>query len=126
ATPSILKFVMSVVNKSQIGVPTLMTCLVYLNRVRSRTSSFLNFQPSCPHRIFLAALILAAKYVNDASPMNKRWARYSSMRAVPKLIFSLAEINRMEIDLLRLLDWDLRISIEDLYCQIRPLMPTVR
>ncbi|KAJ2402302.1 PHO85 cyclin-1 [Coemansia sp. RSA 2559] len=47
------------------------------------------------------------KYLNDASPKNKYWARYSTM-------FTVAEVNLMEKQLLFLLDFDLRIDNEDL------------
>ncbi|KAI9500482.1 hypothetical protein BX070DRAFT_60795 [Coemansia spiralis] len=59
------------------------------------------------HRIFLATLIVAGKYLNDASPKNKYWARYST-------VFTVAEVNLMEKQLLFLLDFDLRIDNEDL------------
>jgi G1/S-specific cyclin PLC1 len=41
------------------------------------------------HRVFLATLIVAAKYLNDSSPKNKHWTRYAA-------IFSLAEVSLME------------------------------
>lgn len=53
------------------------------------------------HRVFLAALISAAKYLNDSSPKNKHWQRYCTH-------FSLPEVNLMEKQLLYLLDYNLR------------------
>ncbi|KAJ1814622.1 PHO85 cyclin-1, partial [Coemansia sp. RSA 2599] len=47
------------------------------------------------------------KYLNDASPKNKYWARYST-------VFTVAEVNLMEKQLLFLLDFDLRIDNQDL------------
>ncbi|KAJ2361994.1 PHO85 cyclin-1, partial [Coemansia sp. RSA 2610] len=47
------------------------------------------------------------KYLNDASPKNKYWARYST-------VFTVAEVNLMEKQLLFLLDFDLRIDNSDL------------
>jgi hypothetical protein len=59
------------------------------------------------HRIFLATLIVAAKYLNDQSPKNKHWSAHST-------IFSIGEVNLMEKQLLSLLDFDLRITEADL------------
>lgn len=66
------------------------------------------------HRIFLATLIVAGKYLNDASPKNKYWARYST-------VFTVAEVNLMEKQLLYLLDFDLRIDNDDLNVAVSTL-----
>ncbi|KAG0375172.1 hypothetical protein BGX24_009440 [Mortierella sp. AD032] len=59
------------------------------------------------HRVFLASLIVAAKYLNDQSPKNKHWSAHST-------VFSVGEVNLMEKQLLALLDFDLRITEADL------------
>lgn len=48
------------------------------------------------HRVFLASLIVAAKYLNDQSPKNKHWSAHST-------VFSVGEVNLMEKQLLALL-----------------------
>jgi hypothetical protein len=53
--------------------------------------------------VFLATLIVTAKYLNDSSPKNVHWANYATM-------FDVAEINLMEKQLLYLLDYDLRFD----------------
>ena len=55
------------------------------------------------HRVFLAVLICAAKYLNDSSPKNMHWQKYGRF-------FSLAEVNLMEKQLLYLLDYQLRVE----------------
>lgn len=65
--------------------------------------------PCTRHRVFLATLIVAAKYLNDSSPKNKHWARYADI-----LNFSQSEINLMEKQLLYLLDYDLAVTEEEL------------
>jgi hypothetical protein len=79
------------------------------------------------HRIFLAALILAAKYLNDSSPKNKHWANYSVVSTQAyNFGFSRTEVNLMEKQLLFLLDWDLRISEEDLYFELDTFLAPIR
>ena len=72
--------------------------------------------PCTRHRVFLAALIVAAKYLNDSSPKNKHWTRYAQ-------IFENAEINLMETQLLFLLDFDLRFNEEQAIEYWTPFMP---
>ncbi|KAF8939634.1 hypothetical protein BGZ58_009135 [Dissophora ornata] len=67
---------------------------------------FIGMHCTC-HRVFLASLILAAKYLNDQSPKNKHWSAHSA-------VFSVGEVNLMEKQLLSLLDFDLRITEADL------------
>ncbi|CAD6968806.1 unnamed protein product, partial [Tilletia controversa] len=67
------------------------------------------------HRVFLATLIVAAKYLNDSSPKNKHWTRYG-------VLFSLPEVNLMEKQLLYLLDYDLRIEESELMVHFRPFL----
>jgi PHO85 cyclin-1 len=55
------------------------------------------------HRVFLATLIVASKYLNDVSLKNKHWRAYA-------VLFDLSEINLMEKQLLYLLEYDLRFD----------------
>jgi len=65
------------------------------------------------HRVFLATLIVAAKYLNDSSPKNKHWTKYGAL-------FSQAEVNLMEKQLLYLLDYDLRMEEDELMIHFAP------
>lgn len=60
------------------------------------------------HRIFLATLIIACKYVHDASIKNKYWVSYSLH------LFSNIEVNLMEKQLLQLLNYNLEIRPEEI------------
>lgn len=124
--PTIEEFITSLCERSHVQVPTLMSSLVYLDRLKSRLPPVAKGMRCTVHRIFLAALILAAKNLNDSSPKNKHWARYTAVRGYDNFGFSITEVNLMEKQLLFLLDWDLQITPQDLYCHLEPFLTPIR
>lgn len=127
ALPSLEEFITQLCNSSNVQVPTLMSTLVYLNRLKDRLQPMAKGLRCTAHRIFLAALILAAKYLNDSSPKNKHWANYSVLANAPyNFGFSRTEVNLMEKQLLFLLDWDLRITEADLYRELDYFLTPIR
>ncbi|KAI2621349.1 cyclin [Xylaria nigripes] len=125
--PSLEDFITQLVVSSNVQVSTLMSTLVYLTRLKSRLQPMAKGLRCTTHRIFLAALILSAKYLNDSSPKNKHWANYSYIRGNGYTFgFSRTEVNLMEKQLLFLLDWDLRIVEEDLYRELDVFLAPIR
>jgi PHO85 cyclin-1 len=125
--PTLEEFITQLVVSSNVQVPTLMSTLVYLNRLKSKLQPMARGLRCTTHRIFLASLILAAKYLNDSSPKNKHWASYSHIRSESyNFGFSRTEVNLMEKQLLFLLDWDLRITEEDLYRELDRFLDPIR
>lgn len=118
---SLKSFIINLIRYSNVQVPTLMGTLVYLNRLKEILPSDQIYGiATTHHRIFVGCLILTAKYVNDSSPLNKHWARYSSG------LLSVKELNVIEVEVLSYLDWDLSITNDDLYSSLSLFLAPIK
>lgn len=107
--PTLSKFIERLVRHSNVPTSTLMASLVYLTRLRDTLPPDAVGMETTRHRIFLASLILAAKVLNDSSPLNKHWCKYTNG------LLSMQEVNASEAELIDYLGWsNLRITNKDL------------
>ncbi|KAK4516451.1 uncharacterized protein ATC70_011423 [Mucor velutinosus] len=107
-TPMPLRsFIEIVMKKSCLDTGTLLTSLCYARRLKLKLFKTSKGMECTHHRIFLATLIIATKYIHDSAIKNKYWIDYSLK------LFSGNEINLMEKQLLQLLDYKLEIPSHD-------------
>lgn len=106
--PSLMTFITKLVRYTNVYTGTLMSTIVYMNRLKSKLPSDAKGLPCTRHRIFLACLIIASKSLNDSSPKNKHWAKYTDG------LFKREDVNLMERQLLMLLNWDVSIDNNEL------------
>ncbi|CAG8531434.1 11978_t:CDS:2 [Ambispora gerdemannii] len=136
-------FLQETLRRSRTSYSTLQTALFYLFRVKSQITSRAfqlpngsrepssrpmtptpdspaskrdnNDPATCGRRMFLAALIIASKYLQDRNYSNKAWSKISGL--------PVKEINQNEIVFLKLIDYNLFIS-EDIFKRWSSLLLT--
>lgn len=105
---STARFIREILKRSRATYSMLQLALFYIFRIKKLIFERLQ-QPlsnnelvCCGRRMFLAALMVASKYLNDKNYRNKTWAKIASLHV--------AEINATEIVFLKLIDYQLYVS----------------
>lgn len=115
-TISLTNFIKNLITYSNVQTPTLMATLVYLNKLRNLLPANAIGMETTRHRIFLSALIVAAKSLNDSSPLNKHWTKYTDG------LLNLEEVNLAECELINILNWNITIKQEELIITLQPFL----
>ncbi|KAJ7153727.1 hypothetical protein C8R46DRAFT_912121 [Mycena filopes] len=108
-------FVALVISRAEVMFPTILTALVYV--VCARPHLVIAREDFALERVFLGALILAAKYTNDSTLKNAHWALCTGL-------FGRRDIARIEREFLEVLDWELGISEKDILVHAGLLGPS--
>ncbi|RKP36763.1 hypothetical protein BJ085DRAFT_2763, partial [Dimargaris cristalligena] len=112
ALPPLIPFVKYLVSECHITNATLLHAIVYTRRLHARLPQGALAQPGSAHRIFVAALLLANKYVEDTSSLTPQKLSNTLMHcmwwAFPE------EIARIERAFLKLMDFQLYVSDKDM------------
>ncbi|KAL4913064.1 hypothetical protein BDW62DRAFT_170464 [Aspergillus aurantiobrunneus] len=106
-------FIQETLRRSRTSYSTLQVALYYLIKIKSHVPSPEQAQDQsrakpvcramqCGRRMFLAALILASKYLQDRNYSARAWSKISGLNTT--------EINQNELMFLEAVDWKLHIS----------------
>ncbi len=105
---SIDEWIQDILKRSQLYPNILALAFIYIQR-------FTNMHPNIPiyygggHRLSFTALMVASKYHCDRSYTNKVWGK------IGYHIFSLKEINEMEKDFIKFMDFNFFVSLDEWY-----------
>ncbi|PPQ89441.1 hypothetical protein CVT25_012820 [Psilocybe cyanescens] len=98
-------FVSKVLTRAEVTMSTLLATLAYIDRARPHLH--IGMEEWALERVFLGALIVASKYLNDSTLKNVHWAMCTS-------VFGKRDVGRIEREFLDVLNFELKISEDDL------------
>lgn len=101
-------FLLNIMNRTRINTCTLAAAFFYLERLK-KLHPRCKGSPGSGHRLLLAAVVVAAKYMYDDTFDNTAWATVSSG------LFELEQVNHMEREMLSFLDFKLFIKTQEWY-----------
>ncbi|KAL4077189.1 hypothetical protein V8B97DRAFT_2080678, partial [Scleroderma yunnanense] len=102
---SFTTFVTNVLTRAEVSIPTLLVTLVYIDRAKPHLQ--ISLEEWACERVFLGALIIASKYLNDSTLKNVHWALCTG-------VFGKRDVGRIEREFLQVLDFELSISEDDI------------
>ncbi|PFH46317.1 hypothetical protein AMATHDRAFT_7978 [Amanita thiersii Skay4041] len=106
-------FVSNVISRAEITTSTLLATLVYIDRAKPHLHIAL--EEWALERVFLGALIVASKYLNDSTLKNVHWALCTG-------VFGKRDVGRIEREYLDVLDFELGVTEDDILSHHQGLM----
>ncbi|KAF8646943.1 hypothetical protein AX16_007035 [Volvariella volvacea WC 439] len=100
-----VEFATNVITRAEVSAPTLLTALVYIDRAKPHLHIAL--EEWALERVFLGAIIVASKYLNDSTLKNVHWALCTG-------VFGKRDVGRIEREFLDVLDFELAVTEDDL------------
>ncbi|KAK0496812.1 hypothetical protein EDD18DRAFT_1164119 [Armillaria luteobubalina] len=98
-------FATTVLSRAEVTMPVVLASLVYIDRAKPHLHIAL--EEWALERVFLGALIIASKYLNDSTLKNVHWAICTG-------VFGKRDIGRIEREFLDVLDFELSVTEADL------------
>ncbi|KAL0215290.1 hypothetical protein P9112_007474 [Eukaryota sp. TZLM1-RC] len=106
-TVSFPVWIRRIVSKSEASLECAFVALYYLSKIQAKFPQ-LRYSSTNAHRCFLVAFMLASKFCEDCTFQNPSW------RIIGYSFYSLEILNAMEVEFIKLLDWNLHVSPNDL------------
>ncbi|KAI9499548.1 EXS family-domain-containing protein [Zychaea mexicana] len=106
--PDLLPFIELITAKCNVEPVQLVMALIYVQRFRASLPPGYKAESEAAHRIFAASLLVASKYSEDRYLSTKQLVRATGD------VWSIKEMTRMELALLRFLQWDLHIDTDEI------------
>ncbi|EIW84764.1 hypothetical protein CONPUDRAFT_116938 [Coniophora puteana RWD-64-598 SS2] len=98
-------FVNNVLTRAEVTIPVILVSLVYIDRAKPHLQIALE-EWAC-ERVFLGAIMVASKYLNDSTLKNIHWALCTG-------VFGKRDVGRIEREFLDVLDFELGVSEADI------------
>mmetsp|Transcript_43594 Transcript_43594/g.105713 ORF Transcript_43594/g.105713 Transcript_43594/m.105713 type:complete len:198 (-) Transcript_43594:74-667(-) len=108
----VIKFYEAFYKRSQMEHDTIITSLIYLERVIKLTDGVLTPDPENWHSLLFSCMVLASKVWDDLSMWNIDFSNVSA-NTEGLSSFTLRRINQLEIELLKVLRFDVKVPASE-------------
>ncbi|ORZ17925.1 hypothetical protein BCR42DRAFT_350379 [Absidia repens] len=104
--PSLTSFVRQVYVKCRLSPAILVIALIYIHRLQQELPLDSKGDYDTPHKVFLAAVILACKFSDDSK------SRVQSIYRCVSVVYNNIELNEMERSFLSVVKYDLYVDMK--------------
>ncbi|KAI8386886.1 cyclin domain-containing protein [Blakeslea trispora] len=106
--PELPKFIKVIYQKCRLSPTVLVISLIYLERLKKNLPEKAQGEYDTPYKLFLAAIIVATKYIEDYK------SHASSIYKIVSPLYSPKELNEMERSFLGVLKFDLFVNLSEM------------